>query len=129
MLFLFPVSPPETPYPIPPPPVSMRVFPHPSQDQGTLLPLMPDKNILFSSRLRERSCLEGKRQRGHRAGTLTPPPHLDFLFSLAYPHPHTPHTPYTIHTAWPHRFCVCCKAYTSLPYLTSKGITFSRLWF
>jgi hypothetical protein len=65
MLSPFLVSPQETPYPIPPPSASMRVFPHqtthpllppcpgipphwgiePSQDQGPLLSLMPDKPI------------------------------------------------------------------------------------
>jgi hypothetical protein len=59
----FLVSPLETPYPIFPPPASMRVPPHPllppcpgislhwgikpSQDQGPLLPLMPNKAILY----------------------------------------------------------------------------------
>ena len=65
MLSPFPVSPPETGYPIPLPPASMRVLPHlpthslllpcliillhcinPSQDQWPLLPLMPNKAIL-----------------------------------------------------------------------------------
>jgi hypothetical protein len=65
MLSPFP-TPPETPYPIPPSPASMGVFPHPatyplpppcphislhwgiepSQDQGFLLPLMTNKAIL-----------------------------------------------------------------------------------
>jgi hypothetical protein len=65
MLSPFSISPPQPPYPMPPPPASMRVFPHLpthplssphpgiplhwgiklSQDQGPLLPLMPDKAI------------------------------------------------------------------------------------
>ena len=64
MLARFLVSPPDTPFPILPPPASMRVLPThpptpaslpciplhwgigPSQDQGPLLPLMPDKAII-----------------------------------------------------------------------------------
>ena len=66
MLSPFPVSSPEMSNPIAPPPASLRVFKHqpthtclpalefpytgasnePSQDQGPLLPLMPDKSIL-----------------------------------------------------------------------------------
>jgi hypothetical protein len=66
MLFLFPVSPPQTSYPIPPPscyyegaplpphplpPHRPSIPPHwgikPSQNQGPPLPLMPDKAILW----------------------------------------------------------------------------------
>ena len=66
MLFPFPVLLPQTPYPIPVPPAFMRVLSNPpthshltalafhythwdtgpSQDQGPLLPLMPDKAII-----------------------------------------------------------------------------------
>ena len=62
MLSPFPVSPPGSPYPIFPPPASLRVLTHPlpppysgiplhwgmepSQEQGPLFPLMPNKAIL-----------------------------------------------------------------------------------
>ena len=54
MISPFLISIPETPYPIPPPPASMRVCPpiplywgiEPSWNQGPLLPLMPGKAIL-----------------------------------------------------------------------------------
>lgn len=74
MLSPFPVSPPETPYPFPHPPASMRLFPHPpipasppnillhwginpSHDQGPFLPLMPSSATYAARDMDSSMCI------------------------------------------------------------------------